>query len=607
MSQTDTREPTPAASVLVIDDDDRVRSVLVGTLRSSELYEIVDVSTPGAARLQLSQRAFDVVITDLSMPEEDGISLMQWGKAQHPDSSWIVLTGYGTMSAAVSALQLGAFDFLLKPLEMAQLINSVRNALAHTRLVGERRRLLDELEQSNEQLTEHVQQLEVVCQLLSEQAQTIQEDLQRAALIQQALLPRLLPEIPSLCIQSVYRPSQMVGGDLYDVVRLDEGRVGVMIADAAGHGLSAAMLAVVFRHQIPMFLPNSHTPNSPAEALSAVNTSLLRRFRVPGLFITAAYCVVDYANGSMRVASAGHPPLILQRTDGFIERVYHTGPALGLYPDACFAEQEIPLHEGDRLFLYTDGVYDHLKDGTPPYQDDLDLLLRRKPRFDRDLLQNFLRTSSTPETSVGDAVEDDVTMVMLTCGDHESRIDNGKPLPTPTPPNPRVDREAEILTGSDLVRTSLSIHGKATWIQSTVFYDACNVLIDDGKDMLLDFALCDCIDSTFLGTIHELIDRAEKSEVELRLQAVSPAVEHLFVELGMKQVIDHIVLTLLPLPNQMSPLVATDYSEQGQAQRVLRAHERLAELGERNREKFNPLIVQLRQEIASRAEQGGSS
>jgi sigma-B regulation protein RsbU (phosphoserine phosphatase) len=607
VSQTDSREPNRAASILVIDDDDRVRRVLVRTLRTGEPSEIVDVSTPSAARQQLSQRAFDVVITDLSMPEEDGISLMQWGKAQHPDASWIVLTGYGTVSAAVSALQMGAFDFLLKPLEMAQLVNSVRNALAYTRLVGDRRRLLDELEESNQQLTEHVRQLEVVCELLSEQAETIQADLQRAALIQQALLPRLLPEIPGLCVQSLYRPSQIVGGDLYDVVQLDESRVGVMIADVAGHGLSAAMLAVVFRHQIPMLLPNSRTPNSPAEALAAVNSALLRRFRVPGLFITAAYCVIDYEKGNMRVATAGHPPLILQRANGVIERVYHTGPALGLYPDARYAEQEIPLHVGDRVFLYTDGIYDHLEDGTPPYRQDLDALLRGEPRFDHDLLQKFLGDPASSGTTLGDSVEDDVTMVMLTYGDHESRIDNGEPLPIPPTSISTEYREAEILTGNDLVRTSLSIHGKASWTESAAVFEACDALIGAGKDMLLDFALCECMDSTFLGTIHELIDRAEKAGIELRLQAVSPALEDLFVELGMTQVMEHMVPTLLPLPNQMSRLVATDGSKQSQAQRVLRAHERLAELGERNREKFNPLIAQLRKEIAGGAEQGGSS
>ena len=398
-----------------------------------------------------------------------------------------------------------------------------------------------------------------------------------------------------------------MGGELYDAIRLDRDRVGLMIADAAGHGLSAAMLAVVFRHQIPIFMDNSSTPNSPADALSAVNNSLLSSFEIPGLFITAAYCIVDHAKGSITVASAGHPPLILQRADGLIERVYHTGPALGLYPEASFAEQEVVFGEGDRLFLYTDGVYEHLRDGSPPYSDDLDTLLRVEPSFDHDMLQNILRDSSTSDPSEGVGLEDDVTMVMLTRGDHASRTDHGEPLPVPSTPRIKSTHDAEILTGSDSDRTCLSIHGKATWIQSASFFDECGQLIDAGKDLLLDFALCDCIDSTFLGTIHELIERADKAHIELRLQAVIPSVESLFDELGMQRVIEHIVPTPLPLPNLMSPLVSMRHSDETQALRVRQAHDRLAELGERNREKFNSLIVQLRKEIAAQMKENGGS
>ena len=607
MSQADSQEPSSAASILVIDDDDGVRDVLVRMLREGQPSEIVDVATPAAAREQLSQRAFDLVITDLNMPEEDGISLMQWGKSLHPDSSWIVLTAYGTMNAAISALQLGAFDFLSKPLEMTQLIKSVRNGVAHSKLIADRTRLLSELEEANLNLREHVEQLEAVCQLLSEQAGTIQADLQRAAIIQRALLPRTLPEIPGLCVQSVYRPSQIVGGDLYDAIRIDRDRVVLMIADAAGHGLSAAMLAVVFRHQIPVFLENSRSPNTPAAALSAVNRSLLGSFEIPGLFITAAYCIIDHAKGTLTIASAGHPPLILQRADGLIERMYHTGPALGLYAEASFAEQEISFNEGDRLFLYTDGVYDHLIDGSPPYSDDLDNLLRHEPRFDSDLLQSFLRDPSTSDDPEGMGLDDDVTLVMLTRGDHASRADHGKPLPVPSTPRITSKHEVEILTGRAADRTCLSIHGNATWIQSAAFFDECGRLIDAGEDLMLDFALCDCIDSTFLGTIHELIERADKAHIELRLQAVIPSVESLFDELGMQRVIEHIVPTPLPLPNLMSPLVSMRHSDETQALRVLQAHERLAELGERNREKFNSLIVQLRKEIAAQMKENGGS
>ncbi len=597
MDQPSLPRSKPTASILIVDDNDSVRRLLAMQLGREGDREIVDVSSPAAAREQLSSRFFNVVVTDLSMPGEDGISLMQWGKEQHAATSWIVLTGFGTMDAAVSALQLGAFDFLEKPLEMAQFRNSIRNALAQSRLVAERADLLVELGNSNEQLRANVNQLEEACELLSEQAETIQADLQRAAFIQQALLPRALPESPGLCIQTIYRPSQIVGGDLYDVVRVDKDRMVVMIADAAGHGLSAAMLAVVFRHQIPLFQASSRNPASPGEALAAVNRSLLKGFRVPGLFITAAYCLVDLKSMRVQIASAGHPPLILQRASGSFERVYHTGPALGLYADASFAEQDIQLSEGDRLFLHTDGLYDHLGEGDPPGSEHLDSLLERSPQYSKDLLAGFLRPGGEWDESQDVGFDDDVTMVMLTHGSYESRRDHGKPIENPLPSSSPRRSHAEILVGSDVCRTCMSIHGRATWAESTAFFDECGEHINAGHDLLLDFALCECIDSTFLGTIHELTDRAERANVELRLQSVLPPVESLFEELGMKLVMDHMVPNLLPLPNQMSALRATSAGSQDASERVLQAHEHLAELDERNREQFEPLIEQLRREV----------
>jgi len=191
-----------------------------------------------------------------------------------------------------------------------------------------------------------------------------------------------------------------------------------------------------------------------------------------------------------------------------------------------------------------------------------------------------------------------VTIVMLTHGDRESRRDHGQTVQTHAPSYSPRRYNAEILVGRDVSRTYMSIHGKATWIESAAFYDECGGHIKAGHDMLLDFALCMCIDSTFLGTIHELTDRAERANVELRPQSVLPPVVSLFEELGMKRVIEHIVSTLLPLPGEMSTMEATDQSKHSQAKRVLQAHERLAELGERNREQFHPLIEQLRKEVA---------
>jgi serine phosphatase RsbU (regulator of sigma subunit)/anti-anti-sigma regulatory factor len=591
--RTDT---TPA--LLIVDDNEDIRELLVHALRGEREFEIEAVGTAREARERLSRRAFAVVITDISMPEEDGISLMQWAKESFPGPIWIVLTGHGTLDSAVSALQLGVFDFIGKPLSMATLRNSVRNALDQYRLRAERDRLQAELEESNEQLRGHVVQLEGACRLLGEQAETIQADLRRAALIQRALLPQAAPETPGLRIHALYRPSEIVGGDLYDVVRLDSRRVVLMIADAAGHGLSAAMLAVLFRNRLPLVDASSGEACAPSEALEAVNRSLSGATMAPGLFISAAYCLLDMAEGKVSVASAGHPPLIVLRSSGGIERIFHTGPALGLYPDALFGQQDTALHAGDRLLLHTDGLYDRLRGEGETPSERVVRALEGRVEDGETFLDRLARLTDLSRDGVEECLVDDVTVLTVIAAPGPSALDNGASAPVPAPAAMAVDEGVEILVGSDAQRTSLSIRGRAKWTQSAAFDEACVGALAVGGAVTLDLTLCEHLDSTFLGTLHELVKRADRAEVELRLQGVMPPVEELFKEVGMKRVMEHMVPVMLPLPSQMSPLLSEDRERRSEALRILKAHESLAALSERNRREFDPLLEALRKEVS---------
>jgi sigma-B regulation protein RsbU (phosphoserine phosphatase) len=593
-------QETPPA-LLAVDDDAGVRRVLMRALGDEGRLEVEAVASAREARERLAQRSFAVAITDIAMPEEDGISLMQWAREHHPGTSWIVLTGYGTLDAAVRALQLGAFDFITKPLNVATLKNAVRNALDQQRLRAERDRLHAQLEESNKQLSRHVEELEEACRLLEQQAETIQADLGRAALIQRALLPQAPPNTPGLSVHALYRPSYLVGGDLYDVVRLDRRRLVLLIADAAGHGLSAAMLAVLFRNKLCMTDADTGEPILPSQVLEAVNGSLLQGFAGPGLFITAAYCLIDMADGRVTAASAGHPPLIVQRGSGDLERLFHTGPALGLYSEARFADAEIVLDVGDRLLLHTDGLYDRLpRDGGSPSDRVIRALRESTAESVASEAELLARLAHLPDAADGASSElhrDDITIVSLGVSSAPSFLDNGMLAPIPPAADAAADAGVEILGGGDSRRATFSIRGHASWPQSAVFHQACVDAIEAGTSLVLDLTLCEHLDSTFLGTIHELAERAERAEIEFRLQGVTPPVEALFAELGMKCVLDFMLPVMLPLPTQMSDISATDADSRAQSQRILSAHESLAALSERNRREFDPLLQMLRREI----------
>jgi sigma-B regulation protein RsbU (phosphoserine phosphatase) len=582
--------------LLVVDDDEDLRELLVRVLSDGESYRVDQASSAAKARACLAKQSYDVVITDLSMPEEGGLELMQWSHDCRPGPDWIVLTGHGTLDAAVKALQLGAFDFLEKPLRgFAALRNSVRNALAHQQLRAERDRLHGELAERNAQLGEQVDVLERAYRLLRERADNVRADLHTAGIIQRALLPQVAPQLTGMQVHALYRPSQSIGGDLYDVVRLDDRRSALLIADAAGHGLSAAMLAVLFRSHLSFVDPDSRRPLRPSELLRSANRALCQRIPMSGLFLTAAYCLLDTESRMATFASAGHPPLVLLRSGGETERIFHSGPALGLYAEAEYAELEVALEPGDRLLFHSDGVYEALSEADGSASENIAAMLSGERKRGVEALRSLLAPSRAPGLRDGEAPEDDVTLLLLEVTPGASQLDNGalSPLPAPAPAPTR----CEILVGSDPHRAIFSIQGRGTWEHSAQFHAECVAAIDAGRAVLIDMTLCQSLDSTFLGAFHELSERAEEADVEFRLQGVTLAVEDLFSELGMTGVMEHVVPRMLPLPTRMEPL-ASVVDTRSRASFTLRVHEKLAGLSDRNRQEFDPLLTLLRREIA---------
>jgi serine phosphatase RsbU (regulator of sigma subunit)/anti-anti-sigma regulatory factor len=587
--------PEGGPSLLVVDDNPPIRELLVNALRPEGFCCIETAESAARARQRLEERSFDIVITDIMMPDGDGIELMQWASEHCPGASWMVLTGNATVDAAVRALQLGAFDFITKPLDsLAGLRKTVRHALEHRRLVAERDGLIAELKERNAQQATHVDQLKAACSLLDEHAESVRADLCRAAFIQQALLPRKAPKLDRHRIHAVYRPSENVAGDVYDVVRLDDRHLVLLVADAAGHGLSAAMLAVLFRNRLPMENPESGEILRPCETLRAVNRSLAAGLTAPGLFITAAYCLLDTQSGRLHMALAGHPPVLVRRSDGSIERFLHTGPALGLYREATFSQHETKLEEGDRLLLHTDGVYERFVDGAAGSEEDLVSILEDDGEAADALIGRLLRGSGSAA-----AREDDVTLIVLDAAPGASVLDNGELPSAPAPPTPISLMRAGVLVGGGDEQLALCIRGRGDWTQSAAFHRECSSALEARRRAMLDLTLCHHLDSTFLGTIHELAEQAEREHREFRIQGVMPPVEKLFIELGMRAVLERMVSTLLPLPLDMKLLADTAPDPQVRALRLLRAHQDLAALNERNAREFDPLLERLRREVAA--------
>jgi sigma-B regulation protein RsbU (phosphoserine phosphatase) len=585
---------SPASKLLIVDDTAGVRQMLIRILRSERSYDVQEACNGIEAKAKLVVDDFDLVITDLNMPGMNGLQLMAWALEHRPGATWIILSGFGTFETAIEAIRLGAFDFVSKPIESRTAFRITdRNALAQKRLRDEMNRLNAELIHANDLLHERVGQLESACNLLGDQAEVISEDLQRAERIQRALLPNSVPQVEGISAAAVYRPSQSIGGDLYDIFRLDDHRVAFVIADAAGHGVSAAMLSVLFKTRLQQF-NDGDSPQHPAILLERLNEYLFDECASPGLFITAAYAVIDLHKADLCFASAGHPPMVLRRSNGDVEMLCHTGPALGLDREAKFAENRIRFDRGDQVLCYTDGLCDGWGEGKGLPAARLTQVLTDVDFHDKNALLSIL--SKATEAREGRAAGDDITLLLVSSGDVESTLDNISPQRSSSTPLSKSDASpASIMMGSDDRGAVIRIEGSGTWTHSATFFERAKLVVNDDQPLSIDLSCCSYLDSTFLGTIHEVVAIADRRHTSVKLQGVVASVLSEFSELGMERVLGHLSSELRPIPAHMEALQRKGEEAVDQG-RLLRAHEALAVLNEQNRSEFHNLIEALRRE-----------
>ena len=244
----------------------------------------------------------------------------------------------------------------------------------------------------------------------------LDHELRTARRIQMSLLPAELPQEPGMALAARYLPMTAVGGDLYDCLPVGERRLGLLVADVAGHGVPAALIASMVKSAAAM---QSRVATQPAEVLEGINRHLCSQ--LDGQLVTAVYIYVDvdFDAGRLWHASAGHPPpLLLSDTRQQVSDVGDSGLVLGFIPETHYTTTELPFVTGDRLVLYTDGVVEATSPGGEYFETD---------RL-RELLQQ--RTDLTPERwadYVLDSLrqwvgkptlelDDDLTLIVLDAG-----------------------------------------------------------------------------------------------------------------------------------------------------------------------------------------------
>jgi predicted SnoaL-like aldol condensation-catalyzing enzyme len=184
----------------------------------------------------------------------------------------------------------------------------------------------------------------------------IEQELQVARRIQQASLPKVVPKLEGWEITPFYQPAREVGGDFYDFFELEDGRLGVVVGDATGKGVPAALVETATSSMLRAVAQALGT-SSPGEVLAQVNVTLLARIP-PNMFVTCFYAIVEPKSGRLRYANAGHdlPYLRRRRRGEDAEELRARGMPLGLMPAMSYEEKETSLSEGESVLFYSDGL-----------------------------------------------------------------------------------------------------------------------------------------------------------------------------------------------------------------------------------------------------------
>jgi sigma-B regulation protein RsbU (phosphoserine phosphatase) len=372
----------PPSTILVVDDSATNLQVLVRTLQGTG-HRIL-AAKDGPTALDIARRTQpDLMLLDVMMPGMDGFEVCRAMKAQPDTRNTVVifLSARGEVSDKVSGLELGAIDYITKPIQGEEVLARVAAHLSRQHLERELRQSRDRLDR----------------------------ELAGAARMQRQLLPPAMPPHPSISFGSYYQTSRHAGGDYYDVLPLGGDRFGILVADVSGHGAPAAIVMAMIRAVVHTY---PGVADDPPAVLHYINRHFEFLWDTP-MYATAAYAVLDAGRRTMRLSSAGHPLPLIARDGRITSPSIDTTMCLLWQELASVPCDEFPVTAGDRWVFFTDGITDRqATDGTMFDLDRLSTVVGRHGHRTPAEIVDAL-TSELDAFAGGQEPEDDQTLLVV--------------------------------------------------------------------------------------------------------------------------------------------------------------------------------------------------
>jgi len=372
--------------ILLVDDEPKVLAAIKRQLRKKFRFETA-LSGEEALKVIDEKGPFAVVVSDYKMPGMNGIDFLCKVKTVDPDTVRMMLTGSADMSTAIQAVNEGSiFQFHPKPCPAETLGQAIKSGI-------------DKYRETTDSQTA---------------MKKIKTSLEDASRIQQTLMPKTDPQVDGYDIAGQSIPCDETGGDYYDFITPDEWgqeKIGIVVADVIGHGISAALLMTSVRAS---FRERVFSPGNGVAIVSDVNKRLVQDIEELNLFITMFYSEIDIKEKCFRWVHAGHESALSYdpATDTF-DTLGGKGLPLGVMQDCVYTEANIQIQPGQIILIGTDG----LKEACNPQNElfgnnRLQMVMRdnyRKPA--KDILDEVFEAL---ENFRGSAIrQDDETLVVI--------------------------------------------------------------------------------------------------------------------------------------------------------------------------------------------------
>ncbi|WP_423925091.1 PP2C family protein-serine/threonine phosphatase [Candidatus Palauibacter sp.] len=320
------------AKILVVDDEPDLELLLRQKfrrrIRTGE-FSLVFAQNGVEALEQLERHPdVDMVLSDINMPEMDGLTLLGQLDKLNLDIRAVIVTAYGDMKNIRTAMNRGAFDFVTKPIDFEDLDTTIQKTLDHLQVMRDALRSRDELV-------------------------ALRQELGVAARMQESILPTHYPEDSRFEMHAWMTPAREVGGDFYDFFQLEDDRIGIVMADVSGKGIPAAFFMMVSR---TLLKGTAIGESDPAKCLGEVNDLLVKE-NEESMFVTAFYAKFQPLTGRVDFSNAGHNLPFIVKPSGEVEQIEcEPGLVLGIMPTFDYPSGSVQMEPGDTFFFYTDGI-----------------------------------------------------------------------------------------------------------------------------------------------------------------------------------------------------------------------------------------------------------